>query len=105
MTAKHTPGPWEADHSDIWSRSGKKFIAATMEDGEAFKGVSLAEAEANARLIAAAPELLAALKACRAALDAVIENNDGDVFGTHHNAAMDAILAADKSIAKAEGRS
>ncbi|NOV27667.1 hypothetical protein E5S69_29725 [Cupriavidus necator] len=60
------------------------------------------EAERNARLFAAAPELLAALKdllpACRVARDIVCERNEVP-------AAMDeAIERAGAAIAKAEGR-
>lgn len=61
MTTKHTFGPWKHTRrlTDEWKISGEKgeWIAsvwATMEDGKTF--------EANAALIAAAPELLAALE-------------------------------------------
>lgn len=54
-------------------------------------------------LIAAAPELLAALKALLPVLDKAQETDN--VFGILHNAAMDAEQAALAAIAKAEGRS
>ena len=57
---KHTPGPWEAIKSD-----GKFFIDAERSEEN---GIGIAAtfhdepwAEANARLIAAAPEMLAAV--------------------------------------------
>ncbi len=54
--AKHTPGPWEAQMP-----SRHKISVVTPDERELYIGcVPLAEAEANARLIAAAPELLAA---------------------------------------------
>lgn len=53
----HTPGPWEADDNEgfsIWRvYGGSKSIAEVIGDS--------AEADANARLIAAAPEMFEAL--------------------------------------------
>jgi hypothetical protein len=61
-------------------------------------------AEANARLIAAAPDLLAALKACEAALyhqfNALSEQEIKDSFQREEQAAT----LARAAIAKAEGR-
>ncbi len=62
----HTPGPWHIGHARahgecfITSATGKLTIANSVW------GADNAEAEANARLIAAAPELLEALKGCLA---------------------------------------
>lgn len=63
MNAKHTPGPWfhalqagaETQHF-IYGPHGKPRIAEVL-------GNSTEQITANARLIAAAPELLAALQA------------------------------------------
>ncbi|HKB54226.1 MAG TPA: hypothetical protein VKD22_09510 [Ramlibacter sp.] len=57
----HTPGPWTADEFDedqtcVWSAGGILVCHACTVD---------AEGEANARLVAAAPDLL---EACRLAL-------------------------------------
>lgn len=72
MTAKHTPGPWAITRSDA---SGRPYQIRSLgaKDGPgaivdvtrwAFLNMpSSPEAEANARLIAAAPDMLAALKA------------------------------------------
>lgn len=63
MEFKHTPGPWRIDPafcSDIQTEDGKYEIASTSPyvlDG----GNAPEEWEANARLIAAAPELLECL--------------------------------------------
>ncbi|HZV36620.1 MAG TPA: hypothetical protein VFB72_18730 [Verrucomicrobiae bacterium] len=61
---KHTPGPWIADGGYIQSTTAKMFgggavIVADPYVSEAF--ISDEEVDANARLIAAAPELLEAL--------------------------------------------
>lgn len=67
---KHTPGPW-AFHS--WTASGKQFgietadhrhgIASIRPNDTASSLLSMEQHEANARLIAAAPDLLAACQA------------------------------------------
>ena len=70
MSAKHTPGPWmpgckshgaSCRHPAIMSDDGQVAIAA-------WQG-SEAATDANARLIAAAPELLKALQALTHSLD------------------------------------
>ena len=53
----------------------------------------------------AAPELLAALKACLHALNMAYEHDCGtSVFGSGHNDALDAIDQAENAIANAELR-
>ncbi len=90
---KHTPGPWyrgEVDNSIyIWEEGGDGgFIAeVSSEDTDAETLV------ANARLIAAAPELLEALELCRKALD----------FPSVHSASRVAFQYAVDAIAKATG--
>lgn len=75
---KHTAGPWTVGDGHIWhadEATGMGFRFAPIE----FNGGCLAwvasdegdhEAEPNARLIAAAPELLEACERCIAALQA-----------------------------------
>lgn len=90
----HTPGPWEVRpgaglglHSwTIWATSEGRYIGR-IDDND--------QGEANARLIAAAPDLLAA---CREALDLLEERS-----ATDERAAYLAQHMAD-AIAKAEGR-
>lgn len=85
----HTPGPWhilgdfDADVSVEIAESSDIAIAEISPIGEEWS----AEEIANAHLIAAAPELLAALKRCSPLLEP-------------HTAALQAKAA----IAKAEGR-
>ena len=57
---KFTPGPWYAEKFCIWA--GDCFVAGTAT------GQGDPEQQANARLIASAPELLAALEATEAKL-------------------------------------
>ena len=74
MSTKHTPGPWSSASLDQDSNHLEVFAGTT--DGEqvaVVKGHDLStgkyyEAIANARLIAAAPELLEALEETSAAL-------------------------------------
>lgn len=57
-TAKHTAGPWKAILSDLVP----KFWAIESESGDVgYLTLQPYQIEANARLIAAAPDLLAAL--------------------------------------------
>lgn len=66
MKTQHTPGPWVAHHYGIRDRGG--YICELRwpqhyEGQEERYTRELAEREGDARLIAAAPELLAALNA------------------------------------------
>lgn len=84
-TTKHTPGPWEATEIGVIAptiTSHSNFYVAALIDPDN------AEDKANARLIAAEPDLLAA---CKAALPALREI-EADAEAT--------VLAA---IARAEG--
>jgi hypothetical protein len=63
----HTPGPWKALPSEL---DNDGFVVQTIQSdetkgliGEIYGGTVLSEPAANARLIAAAPELLEACKA------------------------------------------
>ena len=54
MSAQHTPGPWKIEGDNIYGPNGQRIadVWSGYED----------EIHADARLIAAAPELLAALR-------------------------------------------
>ena len=86
IKAKHTPGPWKIDYG--YNRS-INFIGPCVPDQ--YAGSSwLRVTEANARLIAAAPELLDALKGMLEVF--------GDEFGMDDSSVCDDARAA---IAKA----
>ena len=96
MTTKHTPGPWtlkltENGHPVIEDRVGRKVVEQFCNGGTS-EG---SEGRDNARLIAAAPDLLAA---CKTMLSSMRLMDDGaeDV----QREAEDMMRAA---IAKAEG--
>lgn len=84
---KHTPGPWRADRRSILA--GNVRCIAEVYSGAA---ESLAQADANKRLIAAAPDLL----------DVVIRLLREDADGEFTIGLIEDARAA---IAKAEGRS
>jgi hypothetical protein len=57
----YTKGPWEVDEPhQIWAKSAGEYVAITKV--EQWETIPREQAEANARLIAAAPDLLEALK-------------------------------------------
>lgn len=65
---EHTPGPWRVVHgTNVMAKrghGGEASVAACGGYANNFDGGAyVAESEANARLIAAAPDLLAALEA------------------------------------------
>lgn len=110
----HTQGPWKADTNGrdvrVDSRGGL-FVARTyaipVEDNP--DDAYAAEQKANAHLIAAAPELLEALKALLAQFDAgyFVRNtqSDGDPEWVIKAARSVRTLAlAVQAIAKAEGK-
>jgi hypothetical protein len=93
----HTPGPWEIDEPhQIWAKSVGEYVAITKV--EQWETIPREQAEANARLMAAAPELLETLKNLH---DAYIMFR-GD-FPLPHNGCYIEMMAARAAIAKAEG--
>ena len=78
MTTKHTPGPWYVGSGTYEGRNIYSVASVTDDDGFTYQPI-VASAEddgikcwdANARLIAAAPDLLEALQNLSGALDAV----------------------------------
>lgn len=85
----HTPGPWKAviyggwDAPRIWSDSGSIALLQHHESGPS-------EAEANARLIASALMMLAALEQALPIIDAYrrISGGDGDIAAMNARAAI-----------------
>jgi hypothetical protein len=77
MPEKHTPGPWEAHAwgDDEFEVLGEKVVICDLkqEYGEKGRGMNK-NIEADAKLIAASPQLLAALKAAVSRMEYVAEN-------------------------------
>lgn len=98
--SKHTPGPWKAE--DLNNMGGAIVTAGSREVARTW-GYDMADMAANARLIAAAPEMLDALKAAQSRLCEHCPGYRDDLgqIGDH----TDECLAAINAIAKAEGRS
>lgn len=98
----HTPGPWTATrHATRWDITGP---TPRPNDGGMLwlvaRTVSLEpEDEPNARLIAAAPKLLAALRDARLAVVAEYRSVFGERAEQHP-----LVLQIDEAIADAEGR-
>lgn len=114
--SKHTPGPWSVEdpmgadvglwivQSDLEPRQWSSIAIVTDdEDGQARdeggRFIGRAEQEANARLIAAAPDMLAALKAFMAEHD---DTYDGEPMSAGMSEFIDKARAA---ITTAEERS
>jgi len=111
-TAKHTPGPWEIEPYKDWD---KEITVSANGDGWHRLGCMVdcddcdtETAKANARLIAAAPKLLEALKA-------IVENGtvheleDGEyaglcVFSGNRVEFLKGLKEGQAAIAEAEGR-
>lgn len=96
---KHTPGPWTARFIDAQGQpvvSAEHYEVATC--WHHCVGSIEKEALANARLIAAAPDLLEALKTCRSVIDQLM----GDTDPHEETSALVACQRASAAIAKAE---
>jgi hypothetical protein len=92
QTAQHTPGPWYYD--GISGTDAHIIHVCEGEIAEAFRdAVGAGPAEANARLIAAAPDLLAALEEMCEGWPP--QNPDSPYFATYNQARA--------AIAKARG--
>ena len=91
MKTKYTTGPWQVVHSEsknawnvIGTMLGGKFKLAKVpyilmerkDDNDSFNRAMRREAEADAKLIAAAPELLEALKLCVKRMEELQENTN-----------------------------
>jgi hypothetical protein len=87
MSSKHTPGPWAATNDRVYA-DGVPICALSWGTGS----VPGSESHANARLIAAAPELLDRLKR--------LVGIDWSKGGLAHD---DALMQARAAIAAAEG--
>ena len=94
--AKHTPGPWEVfpdNNNGLFTVGIKSHDYSGTEYGIIAENIDL---EANANLIAAAPELLVALESAAFALESII-NLQGRAELMPH------LQQAQAAIAKAKG--
>lgn len=93
----HTPGPWTCDEVEtrVYDAPGRRAQPVAFVDIRPGEG----ERQANLRLIAAAPDLLMAVKDARGYVQFLMTD---DSFGKDDPEAM--IRLFDKVIAKAEGR-
>ncbi|HGO9514213.1 hypothetical protein [Pseudomonas aeruginosa] len=94
--SKHTPGPWGQDKwGSLQTEGGQDVLLRGITTISAGSDERIAEAEANTRLISAAPELLEALQD----LDAL-----RGPFPPSDEAVEDAWRKASAAIAKATGQ-
>lgn len=91
IEAKHTKGPWEVDSVPLELGSGEFLTVQTVGDGPHIAFV-FSDMEADAHLIAAAPDLLAACQA-------LLKEYEPGCIGEH-----DVVRRAKAAIAKAEGK-
>ena len=95
MSSKHTPGPWRLQLKDKFT--DHPFVVRGEQGGFCVLGLSDEAEKADARLIAAAPDLLEALKN----LVERIDKNGG--IGEYKTDPVFVIKYARSAIAKAEG--
>ena len=94
QTAKHTPGPWKQNGNTVWEDGTKDRGHIAVCRLRVGTHVPEFQNEANARLIAAAPDLLAVLEKVLAAYEAAREPGHGTIL----------IAEARAAIAKARGQ-
>jgi hypothetical protein len=106
MDAKHTPGPWMVSDGVVHqAQEGGVCRIACCADARSYadrkRFVAPEEKEANARLIAAAPDMLAALKGVLKSSERVAELRNVPEASTF----AQGIASLKEIIAKAEGQS
>ena len=89
MSTNHTQGPWKVDANSMGS-----VVTIAGPDGRPIARMIDDPEQANARLIAAAPDLLEALRVCEGNIASLLASNHPAVFGKW----LDSVRAA---IAKA----
>jgi hypothetical protein len=106
MKQSHTPGPWtdqSIDHSQwgVYDARGR-VVAQAQQIKPLPEDLKQVERTANARLIAAAPELLEALEEAENALADYVQTIEKTGASLNYGRAV--LLRARAAIAKAEGR-
>jgi len=106
--SKHTPGPWQTEtvdsvvriHGGVFAGAARAVVEVAdvwVPDGENGDAAQVA----NARLIAAAPDLLEALKEAREVVEGDIETGPMEDEASLHARAL--LVKIDAAIAKATG--
>ena len=111
MTTTHTPGPWTMhprfdDGAEVRALAPVAWCGAASTHGaSSSQSIDAAEARANAHLIAAAPDLLAALRSAEAALSDIgdADREPGDDVAWCEARAAEALPLVRAAIAKAKG--
>ena len=91
-----TPGPWLYSHEHAWNRSGGLFVAksgAYVIHAKSWDQSKIYDDEKNARILAAAPDMLKALKVI--AVWANNPNNNSEDYADIHALSMEAITKAE----------
>lgn len=109
MSEKHTPGPWHWDSdpikNDPLNRVRYRVVTTGKTITQCYYSSSDEQAEWDARLIAAAPDLLAALKDMATAMDAMGDMPDDLIHPLpwRELRCEDLLAQACAAIAKVEG--
>lgn len=93
---EHTPGPWKSGGCVVWESDGD-LICDLISFGSKRDNDTI---EANARLIAAAPDMLAALKVARLEFADMAETAGDDDHFNEGGSAYEAIQLIKAAIAK-----
>lgn len=96
--AKSTEGPWDTNGALVFAKS-KNGLATLIAETVVCDNVSDEQRKANARLIAAAPKLLEALKLLNEDMECYCKYGSSVLMGRDKCA----ICIANEAIAKAEG--
>jgi hypothetical protein len=91
--SEHTPAPWHVRTNPIRDDEPRDVVNTSQLIAEVREFYSAGEREANARLIAAAPELLEALQWALEWMPKPSYQSDPE-YGYHHKDARDAIAKA-----------
>ena len=106
METKHTPGPWQVLSGSIYESKANEGLDCTriaLMDRANFKIIPT-ERDANARLIAAAPDMLEALTAAKARINGEWDNPSLVKFGPLGTETDDVLTILSTAIVKAEGK-
>lgn len=97
MKTPHTPGPWLSFKAGgVYSENGREIIFSAHNT----RSGSAEEREANARLIAAAPELLEACRRALALIESLPYEPSSSPSTRAQDALVDAIIRATGEVAK-----